>query len=185
VGLATDPFNVALGMGALQSIDGVSDTVRRLSDMQGLFADQEAVAAILAEGDPVIYEFSARQNPSSDKSLSFGLTRIRSGTIGGEYYMTRGHFHRGKGDEVYVTLNGQGVLLLQTRDGQRRETTMAAGTLSYVPTGWGHRAVNVGSDGLVFLSVWSGAVDHDYETIARRGFPRRVISAPDGPVVVT
>jgi glucose-6-phosphate isomerase len=170
------PFNLPLELDALRALPSVHRVVRHLSDMKRIYHDQEAVAAILSAGDPPIYEFLELANPTSDDSLSFGLTRISPGKIGREYHMTKGHFHLNAGDEIYVGLAGRGLLVLQSRDGQGRELSMLPGSLCYVVTGWAHRTVNVGEDDLVFLSVWSATVEHDYETIDRHGFPQLVLA---------
>src|SRR5258708_40028146 len=109
------PFSLPLDLDALRSLPSVHRVVRHLSDMKRIYHDQEAVAAILSKGDPSIYEFLELANPTSDDSLSFGLTRISPGTIGREYHMTKCHFHVNAGDEIYVGLDGRGMLVLQSR----------------------------------------------------------------------
>lgn len=178
------PFDLSLDLAVLQALPGADRSVRRLGDMRGLYDDQDAVVAMLAEHDPIIYEFGWLESKTLDRSLSFGLTRVHAGTVGREYYMTRGHFHLKAGDEIYLTLSGEGLLLLQTRDGRRQEVPLAVGKLAYVPTGWGHRTVNVGETDLVFLSVWPARIDHDYDTVARTGFPRLVVKGDNGPEVI-
>ena len=58
---------------------------------------------------------------ATNQSLSdifFGTTIMEPGNIAGEYYMTRGHFHaRRDMGEVYYSQSGQGILLLDSRDG--------------------------------------------------------------------
>ena len=78
--------------------------------------------------------------------LSFGLTVIQPGTIDGEYYMTKGHFHAAQqdGDEVYLGVSGNGLLLLQSRQGESREIELTPGAILYTPLAWAHRTVNVG-----------------------------------------
>ena len=77
--------------------DGLSKTAevtkRHLSQMAGMYQDQEAVKKILEKEDPVIYEFYELGCPERAGDLAFGTTMIHPGTIGDEYYMTKGHFH--------------------------------------------------------------------------------------------
>lgn len=79
---------------------------------------------------------------------------MEPGNIAGEYYMTRGHFHaRRDMGEVYYTQSGQGILLLDSRDGQQSVTVeMKPGVCAFIPPDWAHRSINTGSDQLIF--VW-------------------------------
>src|SRR5437868_3201760 len=43
------------------------------------------------------------------------VTVWETGTVGGEYIKTYGHYHVGKLDETYWVVSGQGVILLQKR----------------------------------------------------------------------
>jgi len=177
------PFNLTLESEAFQSLHGVNTIIRRLSDMIPCFADQQAVKQILAEDDPILYEFWEIEQEGSAGELSFGLTRIHAGKIGKEYHMTKGHFHVTDGDEIYVVVSGHGLLLLQTREGETRSLEMVPGGICYVPGGWAHRTVNTGNDNLLFLSIWPPNIEHDYETVAKHGFPIRVMEGADGPIV--
>ena len=178
------PFNLGLEPTAFETFQEAKRIVRHLSDMTGLYANKQAVERILADDDPIIYEFWEVEGEGADRGLCFGLTRIRPGKVGREYHMTKGHFHTTEGDELYAVIRGQGLLLLQTREGEAQTLEMVTGRMCYVPSGWAHRTVNTGDDELVFLSVWPPNIGHDYETVARNGFPQRVAEGTDGPAVV-
>jgi len=98
--------------------------------------------------------------------------------------MTKGHFHTTDGDEVYLTISGQGLMLLQTREGEAQVIEMTPASLCYVPTRWAHRTINTGHENLVFLCVWPPKIDTDYEIVARNGFPQGVVEGADGPMVI-
>ena len=150
---------------------------RRLSDMRGMYADSGAAARILREeGDRLIYEVQGVDLPEEEGQIPHCTTRIMPGTVGGEYHMTKGHYHaRREQGEVYIGLHGRGMLLLQTESGESRALEMVAGTAAYVPPYWAHRTVNIGEDDFVFFSVWAAAAGHDYATIERDGFRQLVI----------
>ena len=158
---------------------------RRLSDMPGYYHDRAAVERILAdEGDRLIYEVQGIVLPEVEGQLPHCTTRILPGRIGAEFHMTKGHFHaRREQGEVYFGLSGQGMLLLQTEDGQTSEQPMRAGTAAYVPPYWAHRTVNIGDDDFVFFSVWTAEAGHDYATIERDGF-RKLVVQRDGVAAV-
>lgn len=153
-------------------IPGISEvTSRRLGDMRGWFADAEAEAA-LAERNPLIYQVHYGYNPPSiEGQLGFCTTIISPGTVGGEYYMTKGHYHA-KADraEIYYALQGEGELLMQTRDGTTTNQHMLPGVIAYIPAYHAHRTINVGAANFVFLSVYPADSGYDYGSIADGGF---------------
>ena len=163
-----------------------SITQRRLSDMAGMYADRAAAARILAEeGDRLIYDVYAVELPAEEGQIPHGSTRITPGTIGGEFHMTKGHYHaRREQGEVYFGLSGYGMLLLQTADGDTSELEMTAGSAAYVPPFWAHRTVNIGSEDFVFFSVWEARAGHDYATIERDGFRKLVMLRAGGAAVI-
>ncbi len=159
---------------------------RRLSDMAGMYADLDEAARILEhEGDRLIYDLHTVELPIEEGQIPHGTTRILPGTIGGEFHMTKGHYHaRLEQGEVYFGLSGRGMLLLQTADGATNELEMIAGSAAYVPPFWAHRTVNIGSDDFVFFSVWEALAGHDYGTIERDGFRKLVVLRDGEPAVV-
>ena len=179
------PFTklVDLSSGVLQDAQRVQ--TRRLSDLRGLFGDADAEAA-LAEKDPVVYRvYDAHDAPAGAGQLLFSTTVIESGTVGDEYFMTKGHFHA-KEDraELYYGLSGEGYLLLQTREGRVDAQRMTPGAAAYVPPYWGHRTVNTGTEPFVFLAVFPADAGYDYESIREHGFAARIVVGADGPRVV-
>jgi glucose-6-phosphate isomerase len=179
-----EPFALALGLESGELEPHTTLTVRRASSLRGAFADADALELLIAAGDPVIYEVRQYDVPEETGQLICCTTVIRPGTVGDEFFMTKGHFHSERGTgEVYVGLSGSGYLLLMTGDGARAEIPMRRGTVAYVPPYWAHRTVNTGDDAFVFLAVYPGQAGHDYGTIETDGFPQRVLHTPEGPVV--
>lgn len=179
--MAGRPFGVRLdfGTGALAPHSGAFD--RRLSEMAGAYADQQAVRDLLAAGqDPVIYFGYDADVPHAADHLPFRTTIINPGAIGAEFYMTKGHHHVRDTAEVYVGMSGTGLMVMQTRDGQLATEPLVPSATVYVPPGWAHRTVNTGAVPLVFLAAYPGDAGHDYESIERSGFSRRVYRGPDG-----
>ena len=159
--------------------------VRRLSEMRRAFADAETVAALLGQGDDrVIYRSYVAAVPEQPGQLAYLTTVILPGEVGGEYYMTRGHYHEKDSAEVYLGMSGRGLMVMQTRDGRFRTEEITKNATVYVPPGWAHRTVNTGQQELVFLAVYFGGAGHDYRSIEEKGFVARVMAGPDGPKVV-
>ncbi len=181
--METQPFLLSLEAASFRQIAGARVMLRHLADLSDIFTDQ-AAAQRQATENPLIYEFVDLRDTLPGSKLSFGLTTIYPGSIGDEFYMTRGHFHAlaQDGDEVYLGVSGSGLLQLQSRGGEGRELELKPGGLLYTPLAWAHRTINTGSEPLVFFSIWPSATAYDYAEITRRGgFPRRVRQSA-GPV---
>ena len=180
------PFALSLDLdsGALEP--HTTRIERRLSSLGGAFADDAAFAALVAAGDPLVYAVEQYDVPEETGQLICCTTVIEPGTVGGELYMTKGHFHADRDTgEVYVGLRGRGCLLLATEDGEHAELPMERGTLAYVPPRWAHRTVNTGDAPFAFLAVYPGQAGHDYGAIESKGFPQRVFGTSGGPEVRT
>ncbi len=163
------------------SLKGAPLIVRRLSDLQGSFADTKAYEAALKRGDPIIYTVAAMQDVEGEGGLHFGLGRIMPGNIGGEYHLTKGHIHSHRpASEVYIGLKGEGMMLLEDeRTGESAVLGLKPSTAVYVPGHTFHRTVNTGSGPLVYIGVYPANAGHDYGAIAERNF-RKVIVAREG-----
>ncbi len=77
------------------------------------------------------------------------ITVWESGTIGGEYIKTYGHYHVGDLEEVYTVLQGEGIVILQGKivDGEVetfRAFRVKAGDKVHIPKETGHLAINTG-----------------------------------------
>ena len=158
---------------------------RRLSHMRGMYQDTAQTEAILKREDPLIYEVYNVDVPEEEGQLLHGFTVLHPGRVGDEYYMTKGHFHVVMDTaEIYLGLEGQGTLLMQTKEGVFQALEMERGTIAYVPPYWAHRTVNRGKDPFVFLAVWPGHSGHDYGTIEESGFTKRLVERDGQPVLV-
>lgn len=138
-------------------------------------------------------------------STKKNITVWESGTVGGEYIKTYGHYHVGALDETYWIVQGEGIALLQKRavvDGVERADIIEefiakpvkAGDSVYMPPGYGHLLVNTGNEWFVSAdsSPVEGAGDSasmpghaDYEPVkAMRGFAYYVIEHEGKPALV-
>jgi glucose-6-phosphate isomerase len=158
--------------------------IRRLSDMQGHYQDQKAVRDLLRE-NPVLYRVYMT-SPSDDKvQWRTAMSVIEPGKVGAEYFMTKGHFHEDEqAPEVYLTLLGEGKIVMQRHDGQSEVLSMFPGAINYIPGGWAHRTVNTGETTLAFFAVWPSDAGHDYAGVAERGFPLLVLEQGGQPTEV-
>lgn len=130
-------------------------TKRHLSQMRGMFHDEKAYQERIMQGDPLVYEFYELGCPERAGDIAFGTTILYPGTVGDEYFMTKGHFHTDlMTAEIYYTLSGTGYMMLENKEGDWRALPLAAGQAVYVRRGYAHRTINSGNDPLiVFLRL--------------------------------
>jgi glucose-6-phosphate isomerase len=152
---------------------------RRMSDLEGLFADVDAWRAAVGEGDPLVYSVSSSPVPETPGELPQSITTIAPGATGGELWMTKGHIHPDPQGEIYIGLAGTGGLLLF--DGNEPVwLDMEPGTIGYIPPHWAHRSVNTGDEPYKFLAVYPGSAGHDYGWVLRHGMGLRAHRGPAG-----
>lgn len=135
------------------------------------------------------------------------ITVWETGTVGGEYIKTYGHYHVGKLDETYHVAAGEGIVLLQKRkedsSGNPIDDEIESfyaipvkkGDSVFIPSGTGHLVVNTGA-------VWLVTVDDspvnfeekdpvslpghaDYEAVKKmKGFAYYVVEENGKPTLV-
>jgi glucose-6-phosphate isomerase len=149
---------------------------KRLSELREIFADKAAFDhAVKEQNDPLVYRVVEYRPPQSD--IFFGTTTMFPGHVGGEFYMTRGHFHaRRDMGEIYYTQSGNGLLLLESREGDSRTVEMKPGVCAFIPPDWAHRSINIGDEPLVFVWACNPEAGHDYADILKRGMRKRIMN---------
>ncbi|QAY73735.1 glucose-6-phosphate isomerase [Agromyces protaetiae] len=174
------PFSIRLDRSSLELLPAGPVLTRRLSDLEGLFADEAAWRADVDNGDPIVYTVASSPVPETATELPQSITRIRPGDVAGELYFTKGHMHPVAEGEIYLGLEGEGGLLLF--DGTDIEfLEITPDRIGYIPPGWAHRSVNVGSnDDYSFLAVYPGGAGHDYGWVLEHGFGARVYAGAAG-----
>jgi glucose-6-phosphate isomerase, archaeal len=176
------PFGVTLDFASGSLVPSREVVVRKLSDMSRFFEDQELVETVLRSGDdPVIYESQHADVPERPGNLAFLTTTIAPGSVGSEFYMTRGHHHVQDSGEVYLGMSGEGLMVMESRDGELVCEALAPSLSVYVPPAWAHRTVNTGATPLVFFAAYFAGAGHDYSKVESLGFSRRVHRGPSGP----
>jgi glucose-6-phosphate isomerase len=159
---------------------------RRLSVMQGQYLDQQAFEALLAEGDKLLYEVYEVRRPEVAGELMLGISIIHPGKVGDEFFMTKGHFHSILDTaEVYYCLRGEGVMVMESSEGDWAVETLRPDGVLYVPPRWAHRSVNTSAgEDLVTFFVYPGNAGHDYGSIEKQGFRKLVVDRDGKPVII-
>jgi len=158
----------------------------KLSDLRDFFLSTDVVNQMLSEGkNPIIYQYHEHSQDEVYGHLNFGVTVINPGKIGKEYHLTRGHYHaKEDAAEVYVGLKGEGIMLMQKRDGQAVCLPINRGIVVYVPPFWAHRTVNTGKERLSFFYVYPSDAGHNYDVIKRGGFAKLIVEEEGKPKIV-
>ncbi len=180
------PFTTRIRFGGVQPAAYDNHICRRLSSLRGQFLDAAACEARLAEEDPLLYEVYEFRRPELPGELLSGISIVHPGKIGQEYFMTKGHFHQVlETAEVYYCLSGQGLMVMETPEGETSVAALVPGALLYVPPRWAHRSVNTSPDeDLVTFFVYPAHAGHDYGTIETQGFRVCVVDRGQGPEVI-
>ncbi len=149
--------------------------VRKASSMRGHYADIQALEELIENGDPLHYEVFEKKIPQERGHLQYCISSTQPGTVGGECFMTKGHYHTiPETAEIYLCLRGEGYMLMKTSKGRSARERFLPGRLVYVPPYWAHRTVNTGDEPLISLCVYPGGAGHNYGDIEKEGFPVRV-----------
>ncbi len=158
---------------------------RTLTSMKGQYHDISAYEAMLAEGDALLYEVYELARPHESGEVLHGISIVHPGKVGDEYYMTKGHFHTVlETAEIYVCLAGQGVMVMETPEGDWAVEALTPGRVLYVPPRWAHRSVNTGAADLITFFAYPGHAGHDYGTIEQQGFRKLMVERDGLPEIV-
>jgi len=106
--------------------------VKTYADLDGLYEDAGAFRALVAKAgaDTLAYEVTDFKPSEDAGDLIIGVTRMRPGKVGREYFLTRGHIHaRANRPEMYYGERGHGVMLLESPEGEVRTIEIGPRTL--------------------------------------------------------
>jgi len=163
--------------GLLQSGPEVLESVKKLGQLEGIFANTQAVRGM--DPNTVVYRVQAWRPVAegTEGGLFWGSTTVEPGQVDGEYFMTHGHFHLKRDrTEYYGTVEGEGALILMKENRETRLESMSPGSLHFIPPNNAHRVANVGKGPLRFVACWLSDAGHDYDSIRKHGFGARLRS---------
>jgi glucose-6-phosphate isomerase len=152
-----------------------------LKDLDGIYRDADAFRAALESdsGEPV-YWVETSTLDEGDGALTIGVSTLKPGRVGDEFFMTRGHIHaKHSCAELYYGLSGRGVMLMETVEGETRAIEITPGAAVHVPGHWVHRSVNVGDEPFVTLFCYPSDAGQDYGIIGAAGGMKDLV-VPDG-----
>lgn len=176
---------------------------KTLAAMMGLLANEEDVPAdewaydtyrsITRPEDAALFE---------ERQMSYDITIIAPGTVGGERKKTSGHYHgwnpthTNTYGEVYEVIKGTALFCLQKSPDFEEHpeaahvedvilVTVPEGKTLLVPPNYGHCSINVGEGPLVFSNVAYKPCPVLYDAVkARHGMAYYVFEGADGSLDV-
>ena len=179
------PIITDLMTGSLGKDTRIERTHRTIGQMQHVFLDEAARASMNAELEVYSVECWRPVGEGVEGGLFWGNSTIFPGTVGDEYYMTRGHFHLMRNRaEFYTTVSGMGMLVLMDEQRHASIQEMSAGTTHYIPGLMAHRVINTGHFPLTLLACWPSDAGHDYLPPGEKGFSLRVVRENGRPKVL-
>nr|WP_244266931.1 glucose-6-phosphate isomerase family protein [Pseudovibrio stylochi] len=156
---------------------------KKLRDLTQLYADSEAFEqAVQEQGDRIVYQVQDQHPEQQRGDLIFGVTYMQPGRIGDEYFLTRGHIHAiANRPEIYYGESGEGVMLMESPEGETRVIEIKPRVLCYVPPFWIHRSVNTGATPFVMSFTYPSDSGQDYGVIAQTfGMRSRIVADGTG-----
>jgi glucose-6-phosphate isomerase len=180
------PFTFELPHGGGIPTEWDNHLTRQLSSMKGQYLDSAAYETMLSSEDTLLYEVYEIKRPQVAGELLQGISIVHPGKVGDEYFMTKGHYHQVlETGEVYYCLSGQGMMVMETPEGESSVLDFRPGQVLYVLPRWAHRSVNVSaSEDLVFFFVYPGNAGHNYGTIEEQGFRKLVVERDGKPTII-
>lgn len=152
--------------------DAVRST-RTVGDLLDYWGDRDAAQAI---ADTPLYETETyfSKPDGTEGAILWGSTRLFPGNVGGEYFMTRGHWHlKPTHGELIIVVSGTGLIALMDQDRVTTTVTLQPGTTYHIDGTLAHRTINIGNEPLVFWCAWAADCGHEYDSILRDGFSER------------
>lgn len=147
--------------------------MRTVGDLREYWHDSAAAELV---ADQPLYETETyfSKPDGTEGAILWGSTRLFAGSVGGEYHMTRGHWHlKPTHGELIVCVSGTGLVVLMDSSREVSTVELSAGVTYHIDGTLAHRTVNTGDEPLVFWCAWAADCGHEYESILRDGFSQR------------
>ena len=165
--------------------ENINYVERKLKDIKQIFNNSSTADQMDPEN--IVYRVESHQIVEEGKpgGLFFGISYLKPGKVGDEYFMTKGHFHSKRDTaEYYWGISGHGVLLLMDETGECSAEYIRKGSLHYIPGRIAHRLVNTGEEELIVGACWPSDAGHDYGSISAHGFTYRVLERKGKPELI-
>jgi glucose-6-phosphate isomerase len=142
--------------------------IRYLDDMKMVLYDKA-----WARTAPNFEVYYMERGLEKKNDLRYDITTIPPKMLGQEFVKTKGHYHIGKYQELYIVLEGEGIFLMQRKGkGNIQDVYYVKamkGDCVLVPSFYGHVTINPTSKILKMGNWISKEYKADYESIEIKG----------------
>ncbi len=147
---------------------GLETEIRYLDDMKMVLYDKAWTRTA-----PNFEVYYMQRGIEEKNDLRYDITIIPPKMLGQEFAKTKGHYHIGECQELYIVLEGEGIFLMQKKgEGKIQDVYYVKakkGDCVLVPPFYGHVTINPGSKTLKMGNWISKEYMADYESIETKG----------------
>jgi len=141
---------------------------RRINDMKNVLCDQ-----LWAKTAPNFEVYFMHRGVKRRGSSRYDITIIPPRLLGKEFAKTKGHEHLGNCGELYITLKGRAIYLLQKYQNNKIEDVYAIkankGGVVIIPPQYGHFTINPSRKEELKTANWLDERSrHDYDIIDKK-----------------
>jgi len=146
----------------------VEAEIRYLDDMRTVLYDKS-----WARTTPNLELYYMERGLEEKDGLRYDITTIPPKMLGQEFVKTKGHYHIGECQELYIVLEGEGIFLMQKKGEEKIQDVYYVeakkGDCVLVPSFYGHTTINPGLKTLKMGNWISKEYIADYESIVTKG----------------
>jgi len=132
----------------------LSPDIRKLNDMREVLADKD-----FAENSPDMDLYYMYRGLTEKDNLRYDITTIPAKMLGNEFNKTKGHYHVGAMQELYMVLEGTAIYLLQRKNAKGEVEDIFAveahkGDAVIMPAFYGHVTINPSKTEELKMANW-------------------------------
>jgi len=135
-------------------LTNLTPDIRKLSDLKNVVFDRKWFET--ADDDDLYFMYRGLEKKDE---LRYDITVIPAKILGNEYNKTKGHFHVGHFQELYIVLEGNAIFLMQKLDENENIIDVYAvkakkGESVIIPSNYGHITINPDKEKELKMANW-------------------------------
>ena len=125
--------------------------------------------------ETVIYEHIIKESTPEEGHLNWGHITLYPGQVKDQYFCTKGHYKVNPDAEEYLLcMQGDGLVMLLSRDGECWCEELEEGSLHKIPAGVARRLINIGDTPLMLSQCIPSNAGFDFDSVDLQPFPCHV-----------
>lgn len=150
-----------------RNLKNIKPEIRCLNDMSQVIYDKEWLKN--APDSELYYMYRGLKEKDG---LRYDITVVPAKMLGQEFVKTKGHYHSGKCQEIYIVLEGEAIYLMQKQKNNEIEDVYSVkakkGDIVIIPSHYGHVTINPASQELKMANWISEECKSDYQPILKK-----------------